>query len=441
MPSSETIRRRTEARKRAAAARKAEQDKKARLGDQYRPPGSGDYPNQVKATRKNTRNGGTTTTYQQWNEETKKWESPKAGFNRTKVIQDLAALYAKQQAIEAAGGKPGESKRVVDRNKKLTVGPLEGATPDGSTKRWPNDQIQKETDYVFFQFGKYIPPLSQDALNDSGNDKKRGYNQSITRMKVDKDLPSIMLPIPQDLSNTLAAGWQGKAFTGMGRSAIAAMAGGSMDALGQKISDYTGNLRAIQDSLTSSVLNLVPGVGGNLDANDISGATRGVVLNPNAELLYDSPELREIGMSFKMVPRNNEEAQIIRAICQAFRKAALPTWGGGDGPLQGLRQLNKDGTIGKAFASSFPEAKTTSGENFIRVPRLCKFTFMQGNKPHEYLTQFKPCAMSGVTVNFTPDNTYATYDDGSPVATELRINFQETKIIFAGEVKMKGGSF
>ena len=428
MPSSETIRRRTEARKRAAEARAAEEAKKARLGDQYRPPGSGDYPGQVKATRRNTRGGGTTTTYKQWNEETKKWESPKAGFNRTKVIQDLAKTYAEQQAIEAAGGKPGESKRVVDRNEKLTVGPLEGATPDGSTKRWPNDQIQKETDYVFFQFGKYIPPLSQDALNDSGNSKKRGYDQSISRMKVDKDLPSIMLPIPQDLSNTLAAGWQGKAFTGMGRSAIAAMAGGNMDAIGQKISDYTGNLKAIQDSLTSSVLNLVPGVGGNLDANDISGATRGVVLNPNAELLYDSPELREIGMSFKMVPRNNEEAQIIRAICQAFRKAALPTWGGGDGPLQGLRQLNKDGTVGKK------EAKTTSGENFIRVPRLCKFTFMQGNKPHEYLTQFKPCAMSGVTVNFTPDNTYATYDDGSPVATELRINFQETKLIFAGEV-------
>ena len=66
---------------------------------------------------------------------------------------------------------------------------------------------------------------------------------------------------------------------------------------------------------------------------------------------------------------------------------------------------------------------------------------MKGNKPHEYLTQFKPCAMSGVTVNFTPDNTYATYNDGAPVATELRINFQETKLIFADEVKMEGGSF
>ena len=320
-------------------------------------------------------------------------------------------------------------------NVKLTFGPLEGATPGGGTKRWPNDQIQEETDYVFFQFGKYIPPFSQDALNRSIN-KRDSYDQSISRMKVDTDLPSIMLPIPQDLSNTLAAGWQGKAFTGLGRAAVAAMAGGSMNALAQKAGDYTGNLAAISDSLKSSILNLVPGVGGNLDVNDISGATRGVVLNPNAELLYDSPELREIGMSFKMVPRNNTEAKIIRDICQIFRKAALPSWGASDGDdggsVKGLTQITQATPTSTLTVGDTD--KDFKGENFIRVPRLCKFTFMQGNRTHDYLTQFKPCAMSRVIVNFTPDNTYATYHDGSPVATELRINFQETKLIFASEV-------
>ena len=327
------------------------------------------------------------------------------------------------------------------KNVTLNIGPLEGATPGGGTKRWPNDQIQEKTDYVFFQFGKYIPPFSQDALNRSIN-KRESYNQSISRMKVDTDLPSIMLPIPQDLSNTLAAGWQGKAFTGLGRAAVAAMAGGEISAMATKIKDYTGNLKAIQESLTSSVLNLVPGVGGNLDVNDISGATRGVVLNPNAELLYDSPELREIGMSFKMVPRNDTEAKIIRDICQIFRKASLPTWGANDdGELvKGLQTFTQDDS---QTVTNIKPPKQFMGENFIRVPRLCKFTFMKGNKTHKYLTQFKPCAMSTVVVNFTPDNTYATYHDGSPVATELRINFQETKLIFAHDVTIggKGGSF
>ena len=59
---------------------------------------------------------------------------------------------------------------------------------------------------------------------------------------------------------------------------------------------------------------------------------------------------------------------------------------------------------------------------------------MHGGSPHEWLTQFKPCAISNVSVNFTPDGTFATYSDGSPVATELRLSFQETKLIFEDEV-------
>ena len=405
---------------------------------------SGEYDGQVVKQTVRSGRASSKNVYYKWDDKKGVWVEPKKSWHAAKsgeYQREFGKIYEEQQKAIKNGENPSKGETEVDPNRKLTIGPLQGATPDGGTKRWPNDQIQEETDYVFFQFGKYIPPFSQEALNKSWGDKsgykKGGYDQSVSRMKVDPDLPSIMLPIPQDLSNAIAAGWQGKAFTGLGRAAISAMAGGSMDAATSKIGDFTGNLRAIQDSLTTSVLNLVPGVGGNLDANDISGATRGVVLNPNAELLYDSPELREIGMSFKMVPRNQEEALIIHSICQAFRKAALPSWGADD-----VKPLNKIVNVGKEGNFKVEErAEGFKGENFIRVPRLCKFTFMKGNKPHEYLTQFKPCAMSGVTVNFTPDNTYATYNDGAPVATELRINFQETKLIFADEVNMEGGSF
>ena len=348
-----------------------------------------------------------------------------------------------------------DTREIFPETIEISAGPLDGQSPGESTKRWPVDQIQESTDYIFFQFGKYIPPFSRQAGNamgdlrvvdDTSSAKRRGYDAGATLLKPDAGLPGIMLPIPQDLSNTTAAGWQGKSFTGMGRAAVAAMAGGSLNFAKQKAGDWTGNLKAIQDSLTTNVLNLVPGVGGNLDVNDISGSTRGVVLNPNAELLYDSPELREIGMSFKMVPKNAEEARIIRTICNTFRKAAMPQWGaegninfskvkyetGKNSESQGATGLSEDGeSADKGSGGGFTSIK---GENFIRVPSLCKFTFMKGNKPHGWLTQFKPCAISNVVVNYTPDNTYATYNDGAPVATELRINFQETKLIFAGEV-------
>ena len=114
----------------------------------------------------------------------------------------------------------------------------------------------------------------------------------------------------------------------------------------------------------------------------------------------------------------------------------MPSWGSEDQDLLTGENTTQGGDIEKP--SGF---KLGDMNNWIHVPKLCKFTFMTGSKANKHVIQYKPCAISGVTVNFTPDNTYATYNDGAPVATELRINFQETKLIFAGEVKMEGGSF
>lgn len=323
----------------------------------------------------------------------------------------------------AAYNNPGDVPNLIKS------GVLDDGKVNSKTKKWPNAAIESSTDYVFFQFGKFIPPFSRDANSSSGStfSKRAGYNASIHRMKPDERFPSIMLPIPQDLGNELQQGWQGKAFTGMGRAALGALAAGNFNTITQKMGDFTGNIKAIQDSLTSLTTNLIPGTGGNLDVNDISGSTRGVVLNPNAELLYDSPELREIGMTWKLVPKNDAEARTIRDIIKAFRTAALPQWGG-----------TEDTYVSDSTIYKNPEddilANATQRDNFIRVPRICKFTFMKGGEPHEWLTQFKPCAISNVAVSFTPDGTFATYSDGSPVATELRLSFQETKLIFADEV-------
>ena len=136
--------------------------------------------------------------------------------------------------------------------------------------------------------------------------------------------PDIMLPMPQDLSNELQAQWQGKQFTATGRAAVAALGAGQFSYAKEVVKNIAGNAKALQTALNASVLNSIPGVGGNLSFNDVSGSTRGIVINPNAELLYDSPEMREIGMIFKLVAQNEDEARDIQKICNIFRKASLP---------------------------------------------------------------------------------------------------------------------
>ena len=354
----------------------------------------------------------------------------------------------------------------------LTIKPLGDGKPDGQTLRYPNDAVDKTTDYVFFQFGKYLPPFSRDAKelrdtreeqikNGTFKENKEGdrdyiveqSNRTATRSMYESSIENlelrnetIMLPMPQDLSNEINQQWQGKQFTATGRAAVAALAAGQFSYASEVVKNIAGNATALQTAFNTSVLNSIPGVGGNLEFNDVSGSTRGIVINPNAELLYDSPEMREVGMIFRMVPRNDKEAGTIKSIIRAFRRASMPRWGGldregneGDVDLtSGETTTNVGGGTDEAKKS---QINLGSRDNWIQVPDLCKFTFMTGPEPNENIIQFKPCAISGVEVNYTPDGTYATYagqsdftKGGVPVAVELRLNFMETKLIFADDV-------
>ena len=367
---------------------------------------------------------------------------------------------------------------IGDKQLNRRKGPI-GEGPDTSTLRWPSDAIDSKTDYVFFEFGAYQPPFARDvnqlrkdsaaklkeagfitddsgqitnSLNSKTNMQGGGYLGDIIRdnatnaagrgfYNASENLDvsgrtNIMLPIPQDLSNEIQAQWQGKQFTATGRAATAALAAANFSLAKEVVTNITGNAKALQTALTSSLLNTIPGVGGNISFNDVSGSTRGIVINPNAELLYDSPEMREVGMIFKLVPQNKKESGIIKDIVDTFRAAALPSWGSKKGRelLSGNKKFSNLTKKGEEQKKAGKQFDLGSEDNFITIPDLCKFTFMSGSEPHPYLIQFKPCAIQAVEVNYTPDGTFATYGDGAPAAVELRLNFMETKLIFADEV-------
>ncbi len=333
----------------------------------------------------------------------------------------------------------------------ISSGPLNGQTgAEAGTLRWPKDVKYDDSDYVLFQFGKYVPPFSKDITNASvvGQGKAEDRSKAILKdiakggiseynlNNLDQDennFANIVLPIPQDLSNEIQQVWQGKQFTKGGRAAIAGLAGGQFHYAGAMMQNITGHLKAAQNAITTAGLNAIPGVGGNLEFNDVSGSTSGIVINPNAELMYDAPEMREIGMVFKMVPRNEKESEDIRQIYQTFREASLPSFGG-KGESKKLFG-DKHGTSSSDIMTNEEQVESmTSQNNWIRVPSLCKFTFMKGSSKHPHLIQFKPCAISKVEVNYTADGTYATYSDGAPLSVELTLNFMETKVIFRSDV-------
>lgn len=376
----------------------------------------GEYVGQIKRVWKSSRNNSDTNKYYEWNGTTWNKLPKQKGLDLWLQSKDAENFESIKEASKAYGGLGG-----------LKIGPLADTKIDINTLRYPADMlVDASSDYVVFEFVKYEPPFGKDARLGGG---QYGYNTSLAELEKvpvatgDGEVDSLLLPMPQDLSNEMKQNWEGKSFTGVGRAAIAALAGANFNVAGKQFKDAGNKLKALQAAVTASALNSIPGVGGNLTLNDITGSTRGIVLNPNAELLYDSPDLREIGMTFKMVPRNEAEAIKIRKIVNAFRAASLPTFG--------------------SNGADKPTSDDWNDVTFISVPLLCKFTFMTGSSPHKYIAQFKPCAIRQVQVNYTPDGTYATYhgdaskdgEPGAPVATELSLQFLETKLIYAQEIQ------
>ena len=278
----------------------------------------------------------------------------------------------------------------LDQKGLFTGGSQNNIKPDKTnTVRWPSDTIHEDTDYVFFQFGKYQPPFAKDVAKLRKDTGWKQYVEGLTKEGLQDDQYrdeliensttaatyelyraseqlelynyNIMLPMPQDLSNEFQAQWQGKQFTATGRAAVAALGAGNFSYAKEVVANIAGNAKALQTALNTAVLNSIPGVGGNLSFNDVSGSTRGIVINPNAELLYDAPEMREIGMIFKLVAQNEKESKDIRKICQLFRYSSLPRWGG-----EGAQyDVSPDGSIVNIFSGEAKVTGTNAGGFFL----------------------------------------------------------------------------
>jgi hypothetical protein len=281
--------------------------------------------------------------------------------------------------------------------------------------------VNSNSDYVTFKFFNYTPTFKAAGESQNGSSPYDAYNASVMIKNLDAaaDLGPIILYMPEDIQTETSGRWSGAGFgpmiTGLARA-------GAQIAAGQ-VPDATGMLQNIPPALDRLKYKaLLEGInrsmGASVTENQLLTGSTGAIINPNVEMMYEAPDLRNFSLRFKMSPRDGGEAQKIRKICNTFRKASLPSIGDGTSEIPG-----------------------TSPGFFLKVPKICQVSFMQGSSPHPYITQYKPCAISRVSVNYTPDGTYATYGDGSPVATELTLSFQELKLIYNEEVAFDGGGY
>jgi len=263
--------------------------------------------------------------------------------------------------------------------------------------RYP-ENMNKNQDCIQFKIIEYIP--SKLGLSGSEDIKLR------TTFGTRSPLSTITLPMPSGgISDRNSVNWQGSelnvaqdALANVAMNAILGGAAAGADSAKKELTKATaGNKDLLAAIIAAKGSEIAVG------ANGLLSRAFGVELNPNLELLFNSPELREFSFSFKMTPRSKKEAQIVRSIIRTFKQAM--------------------------------SVKRSQSVLLLKAPHTFRISYLTSNDDHPYLNRFKECALTNCSVNYTPDGSYMSYDDSSPdgrsmTAYELSLSFSELEPIF-----------
>lgn len=340
-----------------------------------------------------------------------------------------------QEAVGIESARQYHARLAAERSvetEKFELGSLPAvkASPSAATSlRYPSSpNITEDSDYVAFNFFKYDPPFgarsgpgvgeagAANSEPDDPNKQGRLYNFGRSGGYTPSGTPTVILYMPEDISTGYKANWGGKAFSNFARDSLDALAGETaMDKI-KGVTTAVGDAfgRGIPLVGAAAIRKGIQKItGDSLSNDDIFGALSGAILNPNTELLFESTDMRNFSLNFKLVPRNPDETIQINSIIKAFKQTMLPR---------------------KRVDSVFKVGTEGVQNGFISVPDLCRVSFMKAGAEHPRLPRYKMCAITQVDVNYTPDGAYATYSDGQSVAINLSISFQETKLLFAEDI-------
>ena len=273
--------------------------------------------------------------------------------------------------------------------------------------RYPRDYTD-DYDYLMIQPIEYVPGFGGGAP--SGPTVKRASSR-ISRQKTSTG-PRIYLPMTSGISETNSVGW-GEDRLNPVQAAFGQAAYGSIGAIGEDpldLNSYATAMRYIGQA-GSSVANS-PGLQNAIKsyfAGQAVGANllgrSGIVLNPNLELLFQGPKLRSFRYNFRFTPRDDGEAKVIRRIIKTFKKTMA------------VRQV--------------------PGSLFLGVPSIYELRYIfksDETGDHPFLNKIKPCALTAFNVNYTPDGSYMTYQDGSMTSYTVDMQFDEIEPIYNEDI-------
>jgi hypothetical protein len=263
--------------------------------------------------------------------------------------------------------------------------------------RYPAEIISGTTDYLQIQILDYSRPKGTIT----------GNAQSVAK----NIIGTIILPIPSNIQDGNSVSYSDDSLDGFTAGVYNAISpdignGPNSVSAGEELSKTLSNLTNVftdpevakryGQSIAAQAANIP--FGGNLSLGQIVAREDGQIINPNMELLFNGVTLRSFKFSFKMTPRDPDEAKNIREIINTLKKSMAP--------------------------------KTGTSEKFLKTPDIFQLTYKKGNEIHPYLHLFKQTFLTDMSVNYTGEGVYATYSDGSPISYNMDLGFKEIEPIY-----------
>ena len=151
------------------------------------------------------------------------------------------------------------------------------------------------------------------------------------------------------------------------------------------------------------------------------------IVNPYIEQVFGGMDLRSFDFSWKLVPRSRDEQKTIHQLIKFIRQAAMP---------------DTSDTFG-SHSNIINESRAGYGDTdrWFTVPNLFNIKWKVGKNEITSLPKLKKCVCRNISVEYTPDNVWATHmgDDGpAPVAYNLTASFGETEVITSTDIRDGG---
>ena len=305
--------------------------------------------------------------------------------------------------------------------------------------RYPLEALTETTDYLSFTIVEYQSVKQRGGGSLVGSPGSRRIGPQGTKDKATKILGNIILQMPSNIQdgnavdygeskmNTLigaAAGVIGSTIKGAGKGASELLQGNQeaakeafakgVDGVKGAVGTDASIMDAAKQFTTAKATSAALGVlGGNVSAGQLLARQTGNIFNPNMELLFNGPTLRSFNFSFKMTPRSPSEAEECKNIIRSFKLNMAP-------------KTKNTGSIGGTGV-------------FLKTPNVFELRYKKGGGEHPFLHKFKQCFLTNISVNYTGEGVYTTYDDATPVSMNLDLTFKELEPIYDVDYDDAGG--